>query len=279
MALKKVLITVKTYPNLSTKYDELVCTAGFLEDGSWIRIYPIPFRKLDYNDRYRKYEWIEIDLEKNPSDFRPESYKPRDTMDIKLKALDFIDTKDSWYYRKNIVLKKGSHSNLTNLIKEAKDKSIATSLAVFKPKEILDFKIETVEREWNAKKLETIMAKRKQLNLFQQNQPVQEDLFQVVKKLPYKFSYIFVDDEGRQSELMIEDWEIGQLYWNCLKNRNNNEELAVEDVKKKYWDDLAKTKDLYFFLGTTKLHHYRAPNPFIIIGLFYPPKDSQLKLF
>ena len=31
-----VLITVKTYPTISVKYDELVCTAGFREDGSWI---------------------------------------------------------------------------------------------------------------------------------------------------------------------------------------------------------------------------------------------------
>ena len=46
---KKVFITVKTYPTLSKKYDELVCTAGFFEDGSWVRIYPFPFRKLDYD--------------------------------------------------------------------------------------------------------------------------------------------------------------------------------------------------------------------------------------
>lgn len=45
MALTKVLITVKTYPNLSTKYEELVCTAGFREDGTWIRIYPVQFRQ------------------------------------------------------------------------------------------------------------------------------------------------------------------------------------------------------------------------------------------
>jgi hypothetical protein len=31
-----VLITVKTYPTISVKYDDLVCTAGFREDGSWI---------------------------------------------------------------------------------------------------------------------------------------------------------------------------------------------------------------------------------------------------
>lgn len=42
MAKMKVLIAVKTYPAISAKYDELVCTAGFLEDGSWIRIFPIP---------------------------------------------------------------------------------------------------------------------------------------------------------------------------------------------------------------------------------------------
>ena len=76
MALTKVLITVKTYPTLASKYDELVCTAGFLEDGSWIRIYPIPFRKLDYDNQYKKYDWIEIDLIRNTSDFRLESYRP-----------------------------------------------------------------------------------------------------------------------------------------------------------------------------------------------------------
>jgi hypothetical protein len=35
----RVLITVKTYPTPSAKYDELVCNAGFLENGKWIRIY------------------------------------------------------------------------------------------------------------------------------------------------------------------------------------------------------------------------------------------------
>ena len=64
MAKTKVLITVKTYPAISSKYDELVCTAGFLEDGSWIRIYPIQFRRKSFEEQYRKYDWIEIDLVK-----------------------------------------------------------------------------------------------------------------------------------------------------------------------------------------------------------------------
>ena len=31
MPTTRVLIAVKTYPTLSEKYDELVCTAGFLD--------------------------------------------------------------------------------------------------------------------------------------------------------------------------------------------------------------------------------------------------------
>ena len=43
---KRIYILVKTYPTISEKYAELVCTAGILEDGSWIRLYPMPFRLL-----------------------------------------------------------------------------------------------------------------------------------------------------------------------------------------------------------------------------------------
>ena len=37
--------------------------------------------------------------------------------------------------------------------------------------------------------------------------------------------------------------------------------------------------DIYLFLGTTKQWHMRrANNPFVIIGVFYPLKESQLSL-
>ena len=75
---ERVFITVKTYPNLSVKYDEIVCTAGITEKGEWIRIYPIPFRKLEWEKQYKKYQWIDLELSKNTADFRPESHKPTD---------------------------------------------------------------------------------------------------------------------------------------------------------------------------------------------------------
>lgn len=276
MALTKVLIAVKTYPTLSSKYDELVCTAGFKEDGTWVRIYPVPFRKKSYDQQYKKYDWVELDLVKNTSDFRVESYRPH-SHDSEIKILDHIDTKDNWAKRKPFVLGK-VYYNLTELIAEAKDVKIRTSLAVFKPTAIINFKIESVDREWDKDKL----AKLKQMNLFQ---TAEDDNFEVVRKLPYKFSYILTDNQGRESTMMIEDWEIGQLYWTCLGKHEGNESKACEDVKNKYMNDFAATKDLYLFLGTSQVHHHVSHNPFMIVGTFTPkielPKvpSSQTSLF
>ena len=71
MAKERILITVKTYPTLSRKYGETVCTAGVREDGSWVRVYPVPFRRLGETEQYRKFDWLECDLIKSPTDPRP----------------------------------------------------------------------------------------------------------------------------------------------------------------------------------------------------------------
>jgi len=266
MALTRVLITVKTYPTISAKYDELVCTAGFREDGTWVRIYPVPFRKRAYTEQYKKYDWIELDLVKNKSDFRPESFRPA-TLDTEINVVGHIDTARNWQERKKLCLGK-IYYNLSELIAEAKDKNIGTSLAVFKPNEILDFYVEPVDRDWSAKQ-KAILA---QQNLF-------ENKFEVVKKLPYKFKFRFKDNQGQVSNMMIEDWEAGQLFWNCLARHEGNEQKAIDDVRKKYFDDFAKTKDLHFYLGTTQKNHYVSHNPFMIIGTFHPKIENQMKLF
>jgi hypothetical protein len=274
MAKEKILITVKTYPTLSSKYDELVCTAGFREDGTWIRLYPIPFRKLDYESRYTKYQWIEVDIVKNTSDPRPESYRPYNYEEIIVKEKIPTGKDRLWIERKKYALKK-VYRDMNLLISEAKDKNICTSLATFKPKEVLDFKIEKVSHEWDKKKLASLKAKAQQINLFQTS----ENPFEVVKKVPYKFSYRFTDINNKESTLMIEDWEICQLFWKMKEKYNGNEEKACLDVKKKYFDDFAKTKDLYLFLGTTRAFHFVGTNPFLIIGAFHPKHEIQGRLF
>src|ERR1700751_618107 len=101
VAKEKVLIAVKTYPVISGKYTELACTAGFREDGSWIRLYPVPFRLLDHDKRYKKYQWVEVDVARNRGDQRPESYRVLDPHAIKL--LGRIGTERAWEQRRQLV--------------------------------------------------------------------------------------------------------------------------------------------------------------------------------
>lgn len=274
-----VLITVKAYPALSKKYNETVCTAGITEEGKWIRIYPIPFRQLDYDNQFRKYEWIELDLERNTSDFRPESYRPKNFMLNDLISYGIIKAhSNAWVERRKFVLK-NIYTNLEQLIAEAKNKDICTSLAVFKPTKIIDFVYQETDREWKKEKIDFLKNKKLQLNLFENNEQNDIDEFEIVDKLPYKFSFKFEDDAGKESTLMIEDWETGMLFWNSLKSNEGDEAKACEDVKKKYFEDFGKTKDYYFLLGTTKRFHYTAPNPFVIIGDFRPKHIMQESLF
>ena len=267
---KRVYITVKTYPNISEKYAELVCTAGILEDGSWIRLYPMPFRLLSNEQKYPKYTWIEVKAERNYSDFRVESYRP----DLSTLRVEPKPKKTNWEERRKIVLRDNNvYTNLQGLIDKAKVELI--SLAVFKPTKILDFIVEPDTPDWDPKKLLALHNASQQLNLFQTPEEIEEE-FRVVQKVPYKFSYRFEDDTGKKSTMMIEDWEIGMLYFNCLKSAHGDKNIAISKVKQKYFEEFTK-KDLHFFLGTTKQFHNVSPNPFIIIGTFHPPMPPEVE--
>jgi len=235
----------------------------------------LPFRKLDYDNRYKKYQWLEAQLIKNESDPRPESYKVHDISKVKLIG-NVVRTQNSWQERKRIIFSQNPiYENLTELIEKANNNEL--SLAIFKPNKIIDFIIEEVDREWSKEKLDYLENKARQLSLFQTEEEVKKE-FSIVDKLPYKFSYRFNDIDGKESKLMIEDWEIGMLYWNCLKSANGDEKKAVNKVKNKYLNQFL-SKDLYLFLGTTKQYHGWASNPFVIVGVFYPPVDNQIELF
>lgn len=273
MAKERVLITVKTYPTLSRKYGETVCTAGIREDGSWIRIYPVPFRRLDEQQQYSKYDWLECDLARNSSDPRPETYRPLDSN--QLVPVDHIGTERDWEERRRLLLKTAKvYDRLDDLIAEAKDNT--TSLAVFKPSRVINFTWEEEDRDWDVNKLKQMRDAYSQHDLFEDNE--WRRTFQVIPKLPYSFSYKFEDISGRQSELQILDWEAGALYGNCLRSCEGNEQLALAKVRQKYFDEFT-ARDLHFYLGTTQQFHFVAPNPWVIIGVLPIPYENQLDLF
>ncbi len=273
MARERVLITVKTYPTLSRKYGETVCTAGVREDGSWLRLYPVPFRRLDEAEQYRKFDWLECDLVRSKKDPRPETWHPADIK--QLVPAGHIDTAENWRERRRLLLDKVKvHTRLQTLIDGAKANEI--SLAIFKPAKVTAFVWEGEEREWDAEKLAEMRNRSDQGELFAE-EPWRQT-FKAIPKLPYSFSYRFEDADGRESEMQVLDWEVEALFWNCLQRHGGDEKVVLEKVRVKYMDQFLKT-DLHFFLGTTQQFHFIAPNPWVIIGVFPIPHERQGNLF
>ena len=273
MARERILITVKTYPTLSRKYGETVCTAGVREDGSWVRLYPVPFRRLEEAEQYHKYDWIEADLVQSRSDPRPETRHPADMH--QLVPVGHVGTADDWYERRRRLLKPELvYTRLSDLIAAAKANT--RSLAVFKPAKINEFVVEQEEeREWDPAKLDAMRNAAAQGELF--NEEEWRRTFRVIPKLPYSFSYRFTDAEGREAKLQILDWEVGALYWNCYRRHHCNEQVALEKVRAKYEAEFLKT-DLHLFVGTTQQYHFVAPNPWVIIGVLPIPRTLQQSL-
>ena len=250
----KVLITVMTYPHPSRGYGELICTAGITEDGEWVRLYPIDYRYRPYHQKFRKYQWIKVELAEQgaKNDQRKESRQP--SLDSIRLLGEPLSTKNNWEDRRNIIDKLPIHT--LNQLKMLYDRD-QTSLGIIRPTRILDLKIEDSDQEW---KPEWQLV----LNQFKLFGPQPKPL----AKIPFKFSYVFeCEDSSKPHNAMIEDWELGVLYLKEV-DRLGNERAAAESVKRKFLDELcAPDKDIRFFMGTVFPY-----NTWIVIGVFWPPK-------
>jgi len=265
---KKILILVKAAPLPSTKYLETICTAGIDEDGKWYRLYPIPFRFLNQQSKYKKYQWIQVDINKvvEKADNRVESYRPN-IKSIKTVGVP-LSSKNQWEARRRVVLPIVNKS-IEQLQDRFFEKNI--SLGVIKPKKIINFTAEKDTSSWQGRKA----FAQNQLKLFG---PQPKNL----KKVPYKFYYhFFCNDSGCKEphKFSIHDWEINMLYHNMKRKYGYAEDIVLEKVKQKWFDQMcAKDKDTYLFVGTV---HSRFKRPiFVVLGVFWPPKieRSQVRL-
>ena len=77
MALtKKALIVVRTYPTPAKTGVEVSCTAAISDTGEWLRLFPIPYRYLEPDARFAKYQWVQVSVEKSKDD-RPTTSSSR----------------------------------------------------------------------------------------------------------------------------------------------------------------------------------------------------------
>ncbi|MDP2921465.1 MAG: hypothetical protein Q8O12_03745 [Candidatus Omnitrophota bacterium] len=252
---KNILVVVKAYPSLSTKYGETVCVAGITEDNKFIRLYPVRFRDMPFDKWFHKYQWIKLRVQKHTQDNRPESYRP-DLENIQPGEIIGTDKDPTWSKRKKYVMPLVSGS-MCEIIEEASLNK--KSLGIFKPKEIISFDVTLGEEEWKGKK-QTVADQR---DLFSQKKTSLE-------KIPcnFKYSYICNSVGCKGHNQVVVDWEAGQLYRNLRDNGESPEDI-IKKMKKKFGEQVMGPKrDTYFFVGSHSLYH----ESFMVLGIFWPAK-------
>jgi hypothetical protein len=125
---ERLLITVRTYPVPATKGIEVSCTAAISERGKWIRLFPVPYRSLPKEKRFKKYQWIEVALKK-ASDPRPESYH----LNIDTIKLDRLVPPNRGWSTRRAILKPFIRPSLCAIQKERDAKGHPSKLWLDEP--------------------------------------------------------------------------------------------------------------------------------------------------
>jgi hypothetical protein len=259
--IRRALIVVRTYPVPSKSGIEVSCTAAITDQGEWLRLFPVPWRLLEKDRRFRKYQWVDVTVTK-ANDARPESYKLKPDG---IKIISEVGTEGFWQARKNIVFPLKAPS-LCDLVRR-RDAHGYPTLGFFKPKSIDRLTIEADSPIWTANQT----AALRQGHLFLEK-PEKE-----LEKIPFRFSYEFrCDDAACNGHKMIcTDWEIGEAYRKWKAEYGDRWEGKF---RQRFESEMISKYDTHLYVGT--VHRY--PGTWIIVGLFYPgrqPETGQGDLF
>lgn len=240
---KRILIWGKTYPELSIRHIETVCTAGVLETGQPLRLYPITYRYLS-GERFGLYQWITAGISKNPNDARPESYK------IDCESISVGEklptTSDEWGLRAEFIFRDKSwqFASVDELLEAQRTKR--TSIGIVTPRAITrveaadrsEEEFQTFEEKFRDLR-KRVEAERAQLDMFEQATPPEMKRLEFLKARVI-VSWLCQSSSCSGHKMQVLDWGL------CELQRKRGAEAAA--AKMRELTDLS-VYDLKFFLG------------------------------
>lgn len=265
--MERILILAKTYPSPSAQYVETSCVAGISQDGSMRRLYPVPFRMIEEGQQFKKWQWIDVRVEKANKDHRPESHKLYvDT----IACGDVIDTKKEWAARWEWLEKIPAFDSFDAI--ESGRVADGLSIALLRPKRLIALDITKARnQDWTDEEREKLMREQMQGDLFSEAEAKRQ--VKDLRKVPFDFYYRYVCDtpEGeKEHKHKIVDWEAGALFWNCRRSHGVDWEAPF---RAKLEEQLGG-KDLMFLMG----NQHRFQDQWLIISLVYPPKRKPVEV-
>lgn len=263
----QVFIVVKTAPTPSRRYVDTVCVAGVVVSPGplrWVRLYPVPFRHLDFERQFHKYSIIEVDVvAPSRGDTRPESLRVKD-----FNKIAVIEETDSNSVRRHEIMGEVESTTACALYRGAQaDPAGATSLGIIVP---IDPRIEIVASEgWSASQRRTIEAHQDQLAL-DLGATLRRDALPL-ESPPFRAWYVYrcKADGCRKHRQGILDWELTALQRRAQKRGKDVRAWIKERFEATM---LSPDRSTRFILGNQAKGCKR--HIFSVLSIYYPTKKD-----
>lgn len=226
----ELMVNCKTYPAVSRRYVETVCTGGVDADGNFIRLYPVPFRFLDSENQYKRWDVIRVRVYRDSKDKRPESWHllPGTTPEV----IEQITTdRKRWDWMKNTV-----HPSTQSM----EENGVTNGIVEIEPMKLY---YEPDKKEWTPGQLNVIQ----QGDLF----ATKEQLKSIADRVPWQFRLKYREKHtGREADGKVLAWSYYQGFRRALQ-RERNEEAALETIIDKIKKSIFNPdKSVFAILGT-----------------------------
>lgn len=267
----RIMIAVKASPQPSAKYGDTVCVAGIridTERAEWVRLYPVPFRWMDGDQQFRKYDVIELGMRRAAGDSRPESYKPD------IETITVVDHLEDWKHRQPY-FERLRRTTTCELSRAATARHDAPSLGMVPVRDVTSLDFE-VHPGWTDAEKAKIAAsvERTPLSLFSDTTRTPHALRPPRFKVRYRYCCMEPECPGHVGQIL--DWELTALQ---NKQRVSDDQLKKSIIQKFRDQMFSEGRKTSFFMGN--FEDPRKRHGFSVLGVHYPPLGvaSSLGLF
>jgi hypothetical protein len=258
----RILILVKATPQPSRQYGDTVCVAGVdmkvADAPRWLRLFPVPFRYMEGQRQFRKYDVVSVRTRDAGGDKRPESRK------IDASTIKIAQHVNEWSRRAAWVEPLAGPS-MCQMLAATRTDINAKSLGAIRPTEAvrLDF---TRHPGWSAEELARFAEYRRQGDLFNETPPRLLDPPLWIVHLNYRCEAPQCDGHRQR----IIDWELSALQ---ARYRNRSEDELKAAVTRNFFEiPFASSRAPLIFVGNQE--DVRRRTSFTVLGLYYPKTED-----
>lgn len=242
-------IIIKAAPVIGAKHGETVCVACIDYDGSWHRLYPVPFKDLKPEQRFKRWDLIEVDWYEPKDDKRTESKRIKSPT---LRVVGSVPPRERHSFARRAVVAS---------LKE--QKALGRSFALIRP-DSPTFRIEKKSQSEIAKEVRRRAQFIRQADLF--GSSVIDE-----RTIPYKFVFRYRHDGVIWNSSCI-DWETEATFFKWRDTYG--EEIALKNMQERFGGDLVE-QGVAFAMGTHRVPKF---DRWLLSGLIRAPESRQATL-